>query len=153
MEILPVFSRSRVTAVAAVELNAKLMRASDSKVELVTVNDPKTWWIREPLIPSTMTLYVPIAAVALVKIFIEVLAVPPEVRNTTAGEVENVTPGGTDGRMPSDMDTSPVNPPMLVTVMLIEPAEFWVRVRLVGLMLMLKLGAVVGDIVRNRAVV
>jgi hypothetical protein len=102
--------------------------------------------------PSTMTVNVPVAAVALVKIFIVVLAVPPEVRNTTAGEVENVTPGGTDGRMPSDMDTSPVNPPMLVTVILIEPAEFWERVRLVGLMLMLKLGAAVGDIVGSRAV-
>jgi hypothetical protein len=96
---------------------------------------------------------VPNAAVAFVKILIAVFAVPPAERNTVAGEVENVTPGGTDGRIPSDIETLPVNPPMLVTVILIEPAELRVRVRMLGLILMAKSGPTVEDMVRRRVAV
>src|SRR5205807_4501972 len=106
------------------------MRVRDSMITFVTLKDPKTCWTREPLIPPMVTLYVPIAAVEFVKILIALLAVPLEARNTVAGEVENVTPEGTVGMIPSDMETLPVNPPMLVTVISIEPAEPGVRVRI-----------------------
>jgi hypothetical protein len=96
---------------------------------------------------------VPIAAVALVKIVIALLAVPPAVRNTVAGEVPNDTPGGTDGTIAPDIETLPVNPPMLVTVILIEPLEPWVRVRMLGLILIAKSGPTVEDMVRRRVVV
>jgi len=122
-------------------------------ITFVTFKDPKTWWTREPLIPPMVTLYVPIAAVAFVKMLIAVFAVPPAARNTVAGEVENVTPGGTDGMIPSDIETLPVNPPMLVTVMLNEPAEPWMRVRMLGLIWMVKSGPTVGDMIRRRVVV
>jgi hypothetical protein len=42
---------------------------------------------------------------------------------------------------------------MLVTVILMEPDELGVRVRMVGLILMAKSGPTVGDIVRRRLVV
>jgi len=130
-----------------------LMRVRDSMITFVTLKDPKTWWTREPLIPPMVTLYVPIAAVEFVKILIALLAVPLAARNTVAGEVENVTPGGTVGMIPSDMETLPVNPPMLVTVISIEPAEPGVRVRTLGLIVMEKSGPTVEDMVRRRVVV
>ena len=87
------------------------------------------------------------------KILIALLAVPPATRNTVAGEVPNVTPGGTDGTIAPDIETLPVNPPTLVTVMLMEPAEPGMRVRTVGLILMAKSGPTVGDMVRRRVAV
>ena len=95
----------------------------------------------------------PNAAVAFVKIIIAVFAVPPALRNTVAGEVENVTPWGTVGMIPSDIETLPENPPMLVTVILNEPAESGVRVRTLGLIVMEKSGPTVEDMVRRRVVV
>ena len=80
-----------------------MMRARDSKPARVITKDPKSWWIREPLNPPIVTLYVPTVAVAFVKIFIAVLAVPPGARKSVAGETPNVTPAGTDGTIPSDI--------------------------------------------------
>jgi hypothetical protein len=100
-----------------------------------------------------VTLKVPDVAVAFVKILIALLAVPPAARNTVAGKVPNVTPGGTDGTIAPDIETLPVNPPILVTVILIEPAEPRARVRMLGLILMAKSGPTVGDMVRRRVAV
>ena len=151
METLPLFPRLRVTAV--VELNAKLVRVRDSMITFVTLKDPKTWWIREPLNPTMLTLYMPIGVVAFVEILIAPLAVPPAARNTIPGEVPNDTPGGTDGRIAPDIETLPVNPPMLVTVILMKPAEPGVSVKMLGLILIVKSGPIIGDMVRRRVAV
>ena len=95
----------------------------------------------------------PIGVVVFVEILIAPLAVPPAARNTVPGEVPNVTPGGTDGTIPPPIETVTVNPPMLVNVILMEPAEPGVRVRMLGLILMAKSGPTVEDIVRRRVVV
>lgn len=88
--------------------------------------------------------------VPFVEILITLLAVPPATRNTVPGEVPNDTPGGTDGTIPPPTETLPVNPPMLVTVILIEPAEPGVRVRILGLILIEKSGPTGEDMVRRR---
>ena len=115
---------------------------------LVTVREPKALWTTEPLIPATVKLYMPTAADAFVKILITEPAIPSGLRNTTVGETENVTPGGADGSMFPDRETDPLNPERLVTVILMEPAEFCGRVRMVGLTLILKSGLVLGDMIR-----
>lgn len=119
----------------------------------VILKVPKTWWIREPLSPEKVTLKLPIVAVAFAEITIEVLAVPPGAKNKVEGEVENDTPAGTDGMMPSPIETLPVNPPMLVTVILNEPVEPRVSVRTVGLIAMAKSGPTVEVMVRRRVAV
>lgn len=129
------------------------MRMRDSMTTFVILKVPKTWWIREPLSPSKVTLKEPIAAVAFVEIVIKALAFPPWAKNRVAGEVENDTPGGTDGMIPSPIETPPVNPPMLVTVILNEPVEPCASVRVVGLIVMAKSGPPGEDTVRTRVAV